>query len=145
MLYFTKPSAQEAVMRQSTKYLLLAGVTLVTVGIIMTSMSDAYAIQDFGTLAKTKLKDQTGGAANLLKQLMVVFGVAFILGGVVKLYNNAKNNFKDGAKDAIIPILMVFIGGLSIYGVYGALVGMKSIGGGTDNAITNTTGGEITW
>ncbi len=135
-------------MRYTSKYLLMAGVAVVTVMMTMTlGMDMAHAQTDFGTMAKTGvLFNQTGGAAALIKQASIILAAAFAVGGIAKLYANAKDGFKEGAKGFVVPGIMIIAAGL-MFGMNALANGIvrKSTGTEVDAPITNTTGGTVTW
>ena len=145
----TKPSAQEAIMRQSTHYVLTAGVAVVTATLVTMFGLDAALAQtgnDIAGLATGTFENQIGGAGTILKQGSVIFGAAMGAGGVAKFYGNAKDGFKDGAKGFVTPAVMALAGGAMMAVPYlTSEVGVTSLGASGTEQLDQTTGGQIGW
>ena len=135
-------------MRQSTKHILLASVTLVATGVIyMLGMGDALAGEGktIAEMAQGDLSEQIGGSGQLMKQGANVLGASMGIGGAYKLYANAKENFKDGAKGFVVPAVMALTGGAVLAAPYIIQSGTRSIGATGTETIDQTTGGVVGW
>lgn len=135
-------------MRQSTKTMLLTGVCLAATTVIyMLGLGDAMAMEGktIAEMATGDFSDQIGGAGQLMKQGGNILGAAMVVGGGLKLYSNAKDGFKEGAKGFVIPAVMGLTGGTVLVAPYIAQSGAQSIGAQGSESIKQDTGGEVGW
>lgn len=136
-------------MRKSTKYLLLSGVTLAaTTAVYLLGMGDALALpggETIATMSSQTLTKQVGATGNLMKQGANVLGAACAIGGGLKLYTNAKDGFKEGAKGFVVPAVMGLTGGAILAAPFIVQSGAKSIGAQGSETIEQTTGGKVGW
>ena len=134
-------------MRQSTqKYLLMAGVSIVTVGAAMLLGMDAAHAKTFADSFSGTYTTQIGAVAQTIKQATIPLGAAMTAGGAYKGYKDLKGGEveKKGAGLLLTDAALMGMGGLVIYA--GALINKGAATADLQDApIDKTTGGQIGW